>query len=177
MDFLRYTRDLNIRLAQLNNVDLGYELGENKASSGVPRASLESLRLISASPSLLALYEHVGSVSAPDLWNGIFLLPAEDAHAKHGRTLPSSWRKPNGDTASVFVFGTDGGGNMLSIDDRETVWFLPLGEMRNGVYHEGKRAVTRLGTMEEFLHALLKDIEKFVEGDREHPFIGRLMST
>jgi hypothetical protein len=55
---------------------------------------------------------------------------------------------------------------MLSMDDSGIVWHLPIAEMREGIYLEEGKTATRLGTIAEFLGALIKDIEKFIEGDR-----------
>jgi hypothetical protein len=87
---------------------------------------------------LIEFYRHIAEVSLPDLDNGYFIHSA----FRVGRGLPG---RAGGDVIEVaheFVhvpvmqIGSDGGGGLYVLERRSSgrVLYLPVGELRDGVY-------------------------------------------
>jgi hypothetical protein len=81
---------------------------------------------------LIHLYRTIGEVSLPDLENGVFIHPAEAVIVGLGGEQPTE--AVGSLEGRIVVFGSDGGGALISITEDGKVYKLKDGGWVGGTY-------------------------------------------
>lgn len=113
-------------------------------------------------PALASFYSEVGEVSLPDIHNGYFIHPAERLPVAADWGLPT--RVDVGSVGHVSTFGSDGGGGLFCLaHGSEAVYYLPPGQIVEGVYGGGLGRPKRIAPdFATFLRLLLDAVRQFV---------------
>jgi hypothetical protein len=111
---------------------------------------------------LAEFYAEVGEVSLPDVHNGYFIHPASRLPASIDWGLPV--RVDVGSIGDVATFGSDGGGGLFCVALADAaVYYLPPGQIVDGIYSGGMGAPKRIATdFADFLQRLLAVTREFV---------------
>lgn len=129
--------------------------------------SAENVRTLAVAGPLRDLYAEVGEVALPDVHVGYFVHPAAYLTQTVERGLPT--RVETGPlTADVTAFGSDGGGGLFALADRDgSVWHLPPGAVHDGVYSAGLDEPHRVAAdLPAFLDLLLAAVRELAATGR-----------
>lgn len=162
---------IKFNLKQLTRVDLGYPLGDNvvrPASDADSKIKLEE----PFAKWLAELYSVCDGLSLPDVHVGYFVKPAAKIKVPHRSTEPETLLL-SGSELRVLPFGSTGGGDLFAVEATEgSVFILPPGPVKNGVYDgRGTKARKLTESISQFLELLLSDITAFVKSENQHVFL------
>jgi hypothetical protein len=164
--FENWVTSVRATLAEMAEMDWGYPIHTNEVRE-------RSAERHVVPPSLEPLYEVCDGASLMNVYVGYDIHPSWMVEAAAQRGLPT--RIKGKSPRAIHVFGSDGGGCMFALGTEDgAVYFLPNEALiEGGVYEEDEdMPVCRLaGSVVEFLDRLKADIEAFVRGDEDHPFM------
>jgi hypothetical protein len=163
---------MNVRLAELAKLNLGYPLGENGVRlAGRPDVLPAEFSLTSGSKWLAPMYYVCDGLSFPDVQVGYFVKPVSGLISFDRSSEPDSVLMER--EISVLSFGSTGGGDLFVVrSDNGSILLLPPGRIKNRQYDgRGRRVKEVAKTIQEFLELLLADLTAFVKDDKLHVYL------
>lgn len=168
-DYLEnWVTSVRATLAEMAEMDWGYPIGTNDVRE-------RSAERHVVPPSLEPFYAICDGASLMDVFVGYDIHPSwmVEAAARRGWPTRIEGKSPR----AIHVFGSDGGGSMFALGTEDgAVYYLPNEALiEDGVYEENELCPVRrvAGSVVEFLERLKGDIEAFVRGDEDHPYMTR----
>ena len=123
------------------------------------------------------LYADCGGLELPDFRNGYFVAsPSRLRTQLLNRSSLNPRMLKSDNEAEIVCFGSDGGGGLFAYrtGGYAGVWFLPVGEVTNGVFNDIEVAICRVAnTAREFGERLVGDVEAFLERRDDWRYLGQ----
>ncbi len=170
MEIGRWISDLQLLLDELEHIELGYPLGDNKICPALPAEAVSQLASrsdLTALGQVRAFYDQCNGIDLPDVWNGYFVHGLEIVCRGEVRAIQGVVN------ASVVVLGSDGGGGKFAVRTIEQdVLHLSSQGVHSGIYMAGEGSVRIIAQdFGQFLDRLYADVEAFVRNSPGHTFM------